>query len=107
MANRSVELRARLNRIVDATFDVTPINARPISDGRADVVPVRASITPSTPPNPSARPSDLRHVSGSPSSRGALSARISGLVLATIEPMPDDNPRLRAVEVMPRYAALA
>src|SRR5712692_8848389 len=107
MASKSVEPRARLKRIVEATFEVTPISARPTSDGRADVVPVRASITPTTPPKPSARPNDLRQVSGSFNSRGATSARISGLVLATIEPMPDASPRESAVYVNPRYAAFA
>ena len=44
----------------------------------------------------------LTDVCGSPSSRGAMTARISGLVLATIEPMPASRPRLSAVYVRPR-----
>ena len=44
----------------------------------------------------------LQSVNGSPSRRGAINARINGFVLATLEPMPADNPRLRAVYVNPR-----
>ena len=80
----------RLNSTFEKTNESTPASASNTSTGRAALDPARVCIASTTPAKPSISPVALRAVSGSRSSHGATSARMSGFVLATIEPIPAD-----------------
>src|SRR3981189_3511894 len=82
----------------------TPPSASITSCSRAVWEPARACIASRAPAKPSTRPISCRLVSGSPRSEGASSARISGLELAMMDPMPAERCR-SATYVIPRHRA--